>query len=67
MVKLAKHEPDQIAKNRGINNHLCISREELLSILDEYNRIIKNLSKNGQEKIVKMQNLSLNNLRKLKE
>ena len=65
IVKLAKHEPDQIAKNRGINNYLYISREELLSILDEYNRIIKNLSKNGLEKIVKMQNLSLNELEKI--
>ena len=42
-----------------------MSREELLSSLDEYDRIIKNLSENGLEKIVKMQNLSLNELEKI--
>ena len=44
MVKLTKHEIDRIAKDRGINNYLYMSREELLSILDKYDRIIKNLS-----------------------
>ena len=65
MVKLTKHKLDQIAKNRSINNYLYMSREELLSSLDEYDRIIKNLSENGLEKIVKMQNLSLNELEKI--
>ena len=65
MVKLTKHKLDQIAKNRSINNYLYMFREELLSSLDEYDRIIKNLSENGLEKIVKMQNLSLNELEKI--
>ena len=37
-----------------------MSREKLLSTLDKSERITKNLSKNGLNKIVKMQNLSLN-------
>ena len=45
MVKLAKHELGLLAKNRAINNYLNMSREKLLSILDEYDRIIENLSK----------------------
>ena len=65
MVKLAKHELGLIAKNRAINNYLHMSREELLSILDEYDRIIENLSKNEVEKIIKMQNLSLNELEQI--
>ena len=42
MVELTKYELHLIVKNRSINNYLCISREELLNILDEYDRIIKN-------------------------
>ena len=44
MVKLTKHEIDRIAKSRGINNYLYMSREELLIILDKYDHTIKNLS-----------------------
>ena len=65
MVELTKYELDLIAKNRSINNYLCISREELLNILDEYDRIIKNLSENELEKIVKKQNLSLSEIEKI--
>ena len=65
MVELTKYELDLIVKNRSINNYLCISREELLNILDEYDRIIKNLSENELEKIVKMQNLSLSEIEKI--
>ena len=65
MVELTKYELDLIVKNRSINNYLCISREELLNILDEYDCIIKNLSENELEKIVKMKNLSLSEIEKI--
>ena len=39
-----------------------MSREKLLSTLDESERIFKNLSQNGLERIAKMQNLSQNEL-----
>ena len=65
MVELTKYELDLLAKNRGINNYLYISREELLNILDEYDCIIKNLSENELEKIVKMKNLSLSEIEKI--
>ena len=39
-----------------------MSREKLLSTLDESEHIFKNLSQNGLERIAKMQNLSQNEL-----
>ena len=65
MVKLTKYEVKLIAKNRGINNYLNMSREKLLSTLDKLERITENLSKHGLNKIVKMQNLSLNELEQI--
>ena len=65
MVKLTKYELKLIAKNRGINNYLNLSREKLLSTLDKLERITENLSKYGLNKIVKMQNLSLNELKQI--
>ena len=52
-------------KNRGISNYQNMSRKKLLSILDKLERITKNSSKNGLNKIVKMQNLSLNELEQI--
>ena len=40
-----------------------MSREKLLSTLDESERNFKNISQNGLERIAKMQNLSQNELR----
>ena len=65
MVRLTKYELELIAKNRGISNYLNMSREKLLSTLDKLERITENLSKNGLNKIVKMQNLSLNKLEQI--
>ena len=65
MVKVAIHELRLITKNRGINNYLNISREEILSTLNKSERIIENLLENGVNKIVKIQNLSLNDLEKI--
>ena len=42
-------------------------REKLLSTLDKLERIIENLSKYGLNKIVKTQNLSLNELEQIAE
>ena len=36
-----------MARNRGIKNYQNMSREELLSTLDESERILKDLSQNG--------------------
>ena len=65
MVKLTTYELRLIAKTRGINNYLNMSREKLLSTLDKLERITENLSKYGLNKIVKMQNLSLNELQQI--
>ena len=65
MIKLTTYELRLIARNRGINNHLNISREELLSAIDKYDCITENLSENGHNKIIEMQNLSLNGLEQI--
>ena len=60
MVKLTTHELRLIAGKRGIKNYQSMSRENLLSILDESEHIFENLSQNGLERIAKMQNFSQN-------
>ena len=65
MVKLTKYELRLIAKIRGINSNLNMSREKLLSTLNKLKRITGNLSKYGLNKIAKMQNLSLNDLEQI--
>ena len=57
MVNLTKYELKLIAGKRGIKNYQNMSREKLLSTLDESERILKNLSQNGFKRIAKMQNL----------
>ena len=58
MVKFTTHELRLLAGKRGIKNYQNMSRETLLSTLDESERIFENLSQNGLERIAKMQNLS---------
>ena len=65
MVKITKYELRLIARNRGIKNYQNMSREKLLSTLDESERIFENLSQNGLERIAKMQNLSQNELKQI--
>ena len=65
MVNLTTHELRLIAEKRGIKNCQNMSREKLLSTLDGSERISKNLSQNGLEKIEKMQNLSQNELKQI--
>ena len=62
MVNFTTHELTLIAGKRGIKNYRNMSREKLLSILDELESIFKNISQNGLERIAKMQNLSQNEL-----
>ena len=53
MVNLSEYEPRLIAQNRGIKNYNNMTKEELLSTLDETER-------KGLKGIAKMQNLSHN-------
>ena len=62
MVNLTTHELRLIAGKRGIKNYKNMSREKLLSTLDESERSFKNVSQNTLKKIAKMQNLSQNEL-----
>ena len=62
MVKITENKLRVIAKNKGIKDHLNMSRENLLSTLDKLDCITKNLSKDRLNKITKMENLSLNEL-----
>ena len=64
MINLKTYELKLIAEKRGIKNYRNMSREKLLSTLDESERIFKNLSQNGLKRIAKMQNLSKMNLSK---
>ena len=57
MVKMTENKLRIIAKNKGIKNYLNMSREKLLNTLDKLDRITKNLSKYGLNKIAKMQYL----------
>ena len=65
MVNLTIHELRLIAGKRGITNYQNMSREKLLSSLDESERIFKNLSQNGLERIAKLQYLSQNELKQI--
>ena len=52
------------AKNKGIIEYQNMPKKELLRIIFKLKRITENLSRNGLNKIIKMQNLSLNELKK---
>ena len=65
MINLTTYELKLIAGKRGIKNYQNMSREKLLSTLDESEHIFKNLSQNGLERIAKMQNLSQNELEQI--
>ena len=57
MVNLTTYKLRLIAGKRGIRGYKNVSREKLLSTLDELERNFKNISQNGLERIAKMQNL----------
>ena len=62
MLNLTTHELRLIVGKRGIKNYKNMSKEKLLSILDESERNLKNISQNRHKWIAKMQNLSQNEL-----
>ena len=53
MVSLTTHELRLVAKNRGIKNYKNMSREKLLSTLDELERNFNTLSDTGLKQISK--------------
>ena len=65
LVNLTTHELRLIAGKRDIKNYQNMSREKLLSTLDESEHIFENLSQNGLEQIAKIQNLSQNELKQI--
>ena len=65
MINLTKYELKVIAGNRGIKHYQNMSKEKLLSAIIKSERIAKNLSQNGLERIARMQNLSQNDLEQI--
>ena len=65
MVSLTTHKLRSVAKNRGIKSYKNMSREKLLSTLDELERNFNTLSETGLKQIAKMQNLSQNELNQI--
>ena len=65
MVNLTTYQLKLIMRKKGIKNYQNMSREKLLSILDESERILKILSQNGLKRIAKMQNFSQNELEQI--
>ena len=58
MVKPTEYKQKETVKNNGTKDYKNISKERLLSTYGTINRIIENLSRNGLNKIAKIQNLS---------
>ena len=67
MINLTKYDLKLIEGNRGIKNYQNMSEEKLLDAILKYDRITKNLSQNGLEKIARIQNLSLNELEQIEK
>ena len=65
MVKLTEYKLRETVKNNGTKVYKNMPKERLSSTYDTINRIAENLSRNGFNKIAKMQNLSLNELKKI--
>ena len=62
MVNLSEYELRLIAKNRSTENYKNMTREKLLSTLDEIERNLNTISERGLNQIAKMQDLSHNEL-----
>ena len=65
MVKITENKLKPKAKIKGIKDYQNMSNKKLLCTLYKLKRITKNLLKNEYNKIVKMQNLSLNELKQI--
>ena len=64
MVKITEYKLRKTAKNKGIVGYQNKPKKELLRIIYKLKCITENVSRNGLNKIVKMQDLSLNELNK---
>ena len=64
MVKATEYNLRRTAKRKGILGHQNKSNKELLRIIYKLKCITENLSRNEFNKIIKMPNLSLNELKK---
>ena len=54
MEKLTTYEVRLVARKRGIKSYRNMSREKLLSTLDELEHIFENLLQNGLNRTAKM-------------
>ena len=54
-------------EEENIKNYRNMSREKLLSTLEESEHNFKNISQNGLKKIVEMQNVSRNELEQIRK
>ena len=64
MVRITEYELRKTAKNKGIIGYQNKSKRKLLKDLYKLKRFTRNLSMHGLNKILKIQNISLNNLEK---
>ena len=65
MVIVNEHKLRKASKDKGIIGYQNKPKKELLRIIYKLKRITENLPRNGLNKIVEMQNLSLNKLKKI--
>ena len=65
MVKVTEYKLRKAAKNKGVIGYQNKSKKELLQNIYKLKRIYDNLSRNGFNKIIRMQNFSLNELKKI--
>ena len=65
MGKVNEYKLRKTAKYKDIIGYQDKPKKELLRIIYKLKRITDNLSRNGLNKIAKMQNLSLNELKKI--
>ena len=64
MVRITEYELRKTAKNKGIIGYQNKSKRKLLKDLYKLKCFTRNLSTHGLNKILKIQNISLNNLEK---
>ena len=65
MVKITEYKLRKTAKNKGIVGYQNKPKKELLRIIYKLKRITENLSRNGLNKITKMQNLKLKKIERM--
>ena len=65
MAKVTKYKLRKTAKNKGTIGYQNKSEKELLQSIYKLKRIYDNLLRNGFSKITRMQNFSLNELKKI--